>query len=190
MEKQKFYILQYKMAGNKKSIQKLVKLYKNIMNFLQFIDIKLILFYGSLLGYGRGDEFIEGDDDIDVIVSRNDFNKMKEYIKNNIHKYPNIRVGINEKDILQLFYKKIGPFDIYAYNDNNTDILLAWDGNLLFDKNMIFPLQKIKFNEYKIYTPNNIIEILEQIYGDSWYIPTNKNDYNWNDINTVRKLDK
>ena len=54
------------------------------MEFLKNCNIKLILFYGSLLGYHRDNSFIDMDDDIDIIVSDDDYKILLEYVKNKI----------------------------------------------------------------------------------------------------------
>jgi phosphorylcholine metabolism protein LicD len=177
------------MTGTKKSRKELIILYKNIMEFLKGANVTLILFYGSLLGYCRESNFINDDDDIDIIVSRNDFIKLKKYIDDNISKYPKITKGIIHDDIMQLNYSEelnssIGPFDIYAYDYYDTMILLKWDGNLLYEQKHIFPLQNIIFNDYNISIPYDMIEIIEQTYGDNWQIPLNKGQYN----DTVNRL--
>jgi phosphorylcholine metabolism protein LicD len=172
------------MAGTKKSRKQLITLYKNIMEFLKGANVKLILFYGSLLGYCRESNFIIGDDDIDVIVSRNDFIKLKKYIDENISKHPKITKGIIHDDIMQLNYDNIEPFDIYAYDYHNNMILLKWEGNAVYEKKYILPLKNIIFNDYNINIPNNMIEIIEQTYGNNWHIPLNKGQY----TETVNRL--
>lgn len=182
-----FFIINIIMGGNKKTKEELVILYNIIMNFLLNCDIQLVLFYGSLLGYYRDNNFINMDDDIDAIISRNDYYILLKYISEN--KDISINIGINNDSILQLFYNKMGPFDIYIFDYHNDDILIKWDGNLLFKKNDIFPLKKVLFNNFNIFIPNNTTDILLNIYGENWKIPQIKNvDYNWNDINNVRKL--
>jgi phosphorylcholine metabolism protein LicD len=142
------------MGGNKKTKEELVILYNIIMNFLLNCDIQLVLFYGSLLGYYRDNNFINMDDDIDAIISRNDYYILLKYISEN--KDISINIGINNDSILQLFYNKMGPFDIYIFDYHNDDILIKWDGNLLFKKNDIFPLKKVLFNNFNIFIPNKI----------------------------------
>jgi len=182
------------MVGVKKSIAELTILYKNIMNFLQkCIDpsMDLILFYGSLLGYYRDSNFINLDDDIDIILSRAHFDILKTNIKKNIHLYPTIRIGIEKDDILQLYDGENGPFDLYQFDECGDDILMKWDGNLLFEKKHIFPLRRVSFHGATICVPNNIELLLLQIYGSNWKIPQIKNiDYCWKEINTVRKIQK
>jgi hypothetical protein len=75
---------------------------------------------------------------------------------------------------------------IIIIRDNN-DILIRWDGNLLFKQSDIFPLKPLCFNEYNVFIPNKTETILAQIYGKKWNIPRSK-DYNWDNINTVDRL--
>jgi hypothetical protein len=154
------------------------------MEFLKGANVTLILFYESLLGYCREYNFIIGDDDIDVIVSRNYFINLKKYIDDNISKYPKITKGIVHDDIMQLNYDNIEPFDIYAYDYHNNMILLKWEGNAVYQKKYMFPLKNIIFNDYNINIPNNMIEIIEQTYGHNWQTPLNKGQYN----ETVKRL--
>jgi len=182
------------MGGVQKSIAELTILYKNIMNFLlTCIDpsIDLILFYGSLLGYYRDSNFINVDDDIDMILSRANFDILKTNIKKNIHLYPTIQIGIEKDDILQLYDGENGPFDLYPFDEWDDDILIKWDGNLLFEKKHIFPLQHVMFHDITICIPHDTEQLLLQIYGSNWKIPQIKDiDYCWKEINTVRKIRK
>jgi phosphorylcholine metabolism protein LicD len=176
------------MGGDNKTIQQLEILYKNIMNILKNCNVEIIIFYGSLLGYYRDSNFINNDDDIDVIISRKEYDIVKNYVEENKDKYPELSFGINNNDILQLYYNDIGPFDIYPFNDDNHDILINWDGHLLFEKKYIFPTKNIEFNDFNISIPNDTETILFQIYGTNWKIPQIKNiDYTWKYVNTVRK---
>ena len=59
------------------------------------------------------------------------------------------------------------------------DIILKWDGNLLYSKKEMFPLKNINFNGYDLYIPNNSKEILRQTYGDNYMIPIKKSSYSW-----------
>ena len=161
---------------------------------------KFILFYGSLLGYHRDGQFIHNDDDIDVIVPRSCREKLLQYITDNHPK--TVSITFSNDDILQLSVidadnnnnnnnKTIGPFDIYFYDEpaNSDDILIKWDGNLLFKRCDIFPTRSVIFNGHPILIPNNPAAILMEVYGPDWKIPKTKNvDYIWEKITTVRRL--
>jgi phosphorylcholine metabolism protein LicD len=178
------------MAGKYKNIDELKTLYKNIMKF--FIDFnlkyKFILFYGTLLGFYRENNFIENDDDIDVLIEREYYDNLLNYIDTNIKNYPDISLGIKTDTIVQLFYKDIGPFDIYAFDEHNDNILLKWDGNLLFEKKNIYPLKVMKYYGYEICIPNNTEKILIETYGKDWNVPMPKTEYEWVNINEVKRL--
>lgn len=169
------------MVGKKKTKEELIKLFKYIMPYLKDIDV--ILFYGSLLGYVRDNEFIDQDDDIDVLVNYDDRDKI---IK--IAEKEKLKIGINNNVIIQIYMNNIGPFDIYFYHFHEQDILIESDGPLLFSKNDIFPLKKIVFHDIPINIPCFEKKIVEQIYGKKWMTSISKNKYVWAKITLVRRL--
>jgi phosphorylcholine metabolism protein LicD len=188
------------MSGHKKTIAQLIELYNTIMTlFKSFADdfgVEFILFYGSLLGYHRDGQFIHHDDDIDVIAPLSCREKLLQYIRT---ANPNtVRITYNTIELLQLYIITndandaiIGPFDIYFYEDpsNSSDILIKWDGNLLFKKCDIFPTRNVVFNGHSILIPHNPAAILLELYGPEWVLPKTKNvDYVWEKITTVRRL--
>jgi phosphorylcholine metabolism protein LicD len=179
-------------SEHKKTKEELKMLYQNIMkfldNYIKNYQVKFCLFYGSLLGYSREESFIEKDDDIDVIIDNKYLTSLQKYCKNNSTKY-NITIGINRNGILQLFYKNIGPFDIYFYKDvpNTNNIYLEWENNVMFDKNDLFELKKIKLYDFDIYIPKNNEQILTEIYGNDWRIPISRQEYDRENAN-INKL--
>ena len=191
------------MSGHKKQLHQLIELYNTIMTlFKSFTDdfgVEFILFYGSLLGYHRDGQFIHHDDDIDVIAPLSCREKLLQYICATNPK--TVRITYNTIELLQLYIivndandvddAMIGPFDIYFYKDpsNSSDILITWDGNLLFKKCDIFPTRIVVFNGHSILIPHNPAAILLELYGPEWKIPKTKNvDYVWEKITTVRRL--
>jgi lipopolysaccharide cholinephosphotransferase len=172
------------------TINDLKHTYTNIMNILKNIDVELILFYGTLLGFVRNNNFIENDDDIDIIISRKDFNKIMCFLYLNKDASNMTLVSYRIYDnLLQLFWNNIGPFDMYIYDDLEDRILLKHDGNLLYRKSDIFPLKSVVFNNISVSIPANSENILYQTYGEKWMIPQTKNvDYIWENINSVEKL--
>jgi hypothetical protein len=178
-----------KPCKNNYTREELTLLYTKVMQFLQKSEIKITLFYGSLLGYFRDNDFIENDDDIDVIVSRNDYNKLMNYLNINLPNEPSIKLGITHKNIIQLYHNHIGPFDIYIYDTHLNNILLKWDGYLLFDNNLIFELKPVIFKNIEIYIPSNIEKIIVLLYGLNWNVKQVKNvDYVWENVTTVKKM--
>ena len=170
------------MGGIKKSSEELKELYINVLSIFETLNINFILFYGSLLGYYRDSNFIEGDDDVDVLVSEEDFNEIFSNLKLIRMKNPLItfryigykdKPGFYEKNFVQVYYKDIGPFDICAYTLEKNHILTAFD-NLRYHIKDIFPLKQVYFKDYKINIPFNTEEILRLTYGENWRTPQKK----------------
>lgn len=159
----------------------LSELYTFIMSKLGHFDF--ILFYGSLLGFIREGDFIENDDDIDVLLPFKDREKFLYTVKR-----LNLKITVEELTIVQIYVDNLGHFDVYFYENRGLDILLRWDGNLLYLKNDIWPLKKVIFKNYKINIPFNSEKLLNEIYGNNWRIPLHKDEYDWNNINNVRHL--
>lgn len=175
------------MGGIEKDKDTLLLLYEFFCNIMKKYNIDFIPFYGTLLGIIRENEFIDSDDDIDALVYSKNFKKIvkiirKEKIKTGIIKY---------KEIIQLFLPTgEGPIDIYFYNKVGEDILIKWDGNLLFSQKYIFPLKEQIFKNKKIAIPFDSKEILKQIYGENYLTPLKRIEFDkiFNKVNTIRRL--
>lgn len=191
------------MTGTTKSRRELSALYKIIMPILKQIRVDTILFYGSLLGYHRESNFIEGDDDVDVLVSRTDFNKTVQFLR--VATYTPVSrkiyncVGItfnfwpdsrfnawHETSLLQVYYKGVGPFDIFAYDLIGDNVVVKSCSNHAFPKSVIFPTVPITFHDFPIYVPADVEKTVILSYGKDWKSPKVKNkDYIWEKIPEV-----
>jgi len=178
------------MGGKAKTPDQLELLYGKIMEFLHGIDIEVILIYGTLLGYYRENNFINGDDDVDILVSRDDFNRLKDIafttnltIKNiNVVRIFYTNTNIISDNILQFYYKGEGPFDVCAYDFYEDNVLIKED-SLLYQTSDFFPLKKIFFRGFSVNIPYNIEKLLEITYGENWKVPLTKwKDYHPYDI--------
>lgn len=167
------------MAADKISREKLNQVFSYMMRLLS--SLECIIFYGTLLGYIRGGDFIDGDDDIDILLPFKQREKFMFIIKN-----ANIPIIVEDLFFIQIMVKDIGPFDVYLYENRPSDILIRWDGNLLFSKNIIFPLKKVNYKGFNVFIPNNSEKVLSETYGENWKTPISKNEYDWKTITNVR----
>lgn len=55
-------------------------------------NYKYFLIYGTLIGVIRHKGYIPWDDDVDIMMPRNDYDKLLKYLEKNIDKYPNLQV--------------------------------------------------------------------------------------------------
>jgi len=168
------------MPKTNKTVKELEDAYTYLVDMFNKNNIELILFYGSLLGYTRNNDFIEGDDDIDVIVNIDDYDKVLKIISNN-----KLYCNICNKHIIQLNYNQV-PFDIYFFEKFHDHIHIYWDGGINIDNKEIFPLKNVVFKNQSIMIPNNIEHLCYLIYGDNWKIPTEKKKYNWLKITKLK----
>ena len=150
-------------------------------------DIKHFLFYGTLLGYKRNNNVIEGDDDIDILV---EISQKHELIQRLLKL--GYEISINEKYFVQATSQIDGITtysDFYLYEDNpyNDYIIDRWSlegivsdytKHLHIPKNLIYPLKKGRMQDIEVSLPNKVSDICEFIYGKNYNIPIKKNvDY-------------
>lgn len=166
-----------------KSKENLMEIFSYTCTMFQKHNINFIPFYGTLLGIIREKDFIKNDDDVDILMDFDDYERLKNMITEE-----KIKTKRYTERIIQLYLpNKLGPIDIYTYHKLEKDILIKWDGMLLYSKEDIFPLNKITFKGFEIDIPCNSHKILKETYGKNYLTPISKKKYNWGKINTVRK---
>lgn len=113
--------------------------------------------YGTLLGIVRNDSCIEGDDDVDIIISKNESEKLHKLIKDKGYKYSMkftnfTRIVLNDD---------LGPIDFYIAIKKNNDYNDTWEKLTWTNVN---PILKKKWNGVNLNLPNNFINKLEILY--------------------------
>ena len=174
----------------------------NLLSILIYIDeifnkhnIPYWLDYGSILGAVRECDIISHDDDCDIGILRQDFEKVLS-----LSKY---FLWDRNFQVLPYFYPDFIRVDFSRINELHTDIFLwdferksfknIWeDDNKKIDKivltrheylskddlkgrwfpvSYLFPLQKIKLRGHEFYCPNKPEEFVKFRYGLNWRIP-------------------
>lgn len=165
------------MTGEIKSQNDLQAMYNAVMKAIVASGTNVILFYGTLLGYTRCGDFIEGDDDVDVLIWHQDLPALQRVVDQTTG-LSGRTIGEHPRQIYQIFANGIGPFDVYSYyliNDGR-DVLDVWEG-MIYDVSDIFPLQQIVFHGFSVFVPQNPNRLLEATYGTNYMTPMKKGSY-------------
>ena len=236
-----------------------LELLRLVDNVCRKHDIEYWIDYGTLLGAVRHDGFVPWDDDIDISMIRQDYDRFVEVFPKEIEKFDSIRDNMiiskmtrphenfpencSELDILNegtflLFFqcgyrKPYVHIDVFPKefirdegltdernelqtklqvelrnniengtwtfdegleiqrqkmcftNEKTAQISDAIDGlhnnihNRIYDTDLVFPLNKINFEDYEFYCPCNIEDYLPLIYGPEYmHIPHIALDHN------------
>jgi hypothetical protein len=162
-------IITEKFAGNKQSSEKLNNTLKQIANDLNESNINnWFVGYGTLLGIVRNNSCIEGDDDIDIIIDKNESNKLHDLIKKKNYNYDNH----NKTNFTRILLSDdLAPVDFYIATKEKNNFNETWEKVIWTN---VFPLTKKKWEKNCILNiPNNYETKLEGRYGKTWKEPKN-----------------
>lgn len=165
------------MAGEAKTRGELIALYKAVMAAVVASGAQVILFYGTLLGFKRCGDFIDGDDDVDVLIAHSDLHALQRVVEQTSGLSGRL-LGTHPRQIYQVFAAGIGPFDVYPYylTNNGKDVLDAWEG-MLYDACDVLPTQLVDFHDFSVQVPRNPHRLLEGTYGTEYMTPMQKGSY-------------
>jgi phosphorylcholine metabolism protein LicD len=144
--------------------------------------------YGTLLGIIRGDSCIDGDDDIDIICNKDDYQRIKDIFTYNLI---NVKISdLHSKKnrfstqvpgrFLQIKGNcKYSQVDFYMSDiDKNGNFKDNWEkllwSNCYVNNNKLI---EYKWKNNILYLPNNYKTKLKNIYGDDWKTPRKRGQY-------------
>ena len=168
-----------KCKNNLKLVQFALKKYlKDFHNVCERHSISYWADSGTLLGAVRDRGIIPHDDDVDVCVYKDEMLKLIDLYKNDseYHIVPDRiedgtinklkRIDINDVWIDIFIVEKNSHNKIRYKYKNHRD----WWPKQYYKEDEIYPLNKIRFEDFMISVPNNPIPYLERSYGN-WKIP-------------------
>ena len=107
-------------------------LLKNLVQFLSLNNIEYWLEFGTLLGAIRHKGFIPWDDDIDIAVKRDDYEKLK----NILPQFCSDGYSFSEGDIIRVYYKETpAQVDIFPFDTGySEEIPLEDEYNMIIER--------------------------------------------------------
>lgn len=160
-------------AGKKQLINNLNKTLIKIVKDLDEYNIKnWFIGYGTLLGIVRNNNCIDGDDDIDIIIDKEESTKLHKLIKDKQYNYDTkngkkLKYNNFTRIILE---NKYTPIDFYISENKNCNYNETWE-HVVWSN--VCPIIKKKWNNVNLNLPNNYIKKLEHRYGADWRTPRN-----------------
>lgn len=155
---------------------------------------------GTLIGVVRHKGWIPHDGDIDVAMLDIDYNKLEKIIKNELphdmwfQTYKNDKYWpnqtINKIRHLYVTYKRNKndkrdewhngvQLDIFIFKEKG-NMLISTNSDKEFgqhNRNIIFPLKELTFENIKVYVPNQYKKYLKKAWGDYMKLPSKNNRY-------------
>jgi hypothetical protein len=156
---------------------------KHVLNKTLIFILKLLndnniqnwfLAYGTLLGLVRDNSCIDGDDDVDIIIDKSNYDIIKNLLtQHNICIEYGYGIGENTNILKTQPTDERCTVDFYMANlDGEGNFQDTWE-NVLWSKcyNEKNELIRCIWNEHILYLPANYEEKLINRYGEDWKIP-------------------
>ncbi|MBT0585039.1 LicD family protein [Alteromonas oceanisediminis] len=170
--------------------EKVVHVLKNVMEELQRLDYKPCLAYGTLLGAIREKQFIEHDDDVDILIELTDQeisfeqavelrDRMVEQIDS--EKY---RIGYGIASNLNVHLYDIQSnvmIDIFPYWYQNGRVMLYMENMSIRSVDSAILSQRSSINFYGVDFPIPKLpeRFLAERYGDAWTVSDKFHEWPW-----------
>ena len=165
------------------SSEKLELLYQHSKYLFPLLDLHKIEYFavgGTLLGAIRHQGLIPWDNDIDIGIDYKEFLKLKELL-DELNKVNSSYYWVETLPGIRIYYKDYAIVDFFVCDSKDNKYMYSYpydDGipsfevhmycfpKIIFDKNQIFPVKKVQFEDMFISVPKNHTHALFVNYNE------------------------
>lgn len=172
------------MAGPKRQKEKLNAALLWAIGFLKQARVppsEWFVSYGTLLGLLRESSCIDGDDDVDIVIMKDAFDKLWRFARctssataSRIHTVRKSKYsGIARECFMQLRSPDGVLVEFYMAERRDTDTtIFDWWSNLLWKDAL--PTETLRWRGVDVSVPRDPTDKVERLYGKDWRVPQQK----------------
>lgn len=132
------------------------------IEILKYHDIPYALAFGTLLGFVRNGQMIDGDDDVDIFIKTQHFTSAVNAMKSHFSE----KLTPLHSPYFRCFVVDGVQVDLYSVQDYKNNSYVCWEDRV-YSSSIMFPFRK----RGKYMVPNRPEDILKATYGENWKIP-------------------
>lgn len=143
---------------------------RNLVAFTQILkshDVTVAMAYGTLLGAVRENDFISHDEDIDLFMSVDDEEKLREALFD--LREGGFEVCRYDRRGLISFMREGEYIDIYIFHEKTPGVVVC--GREIMPEHFLRNLSPFTFLGHEYLAPREYERYLSFFYGDDWRIP-------------------
>ena len=177
------------MAGRRRTQAELNEALLWIVAVLHRLGLRQwYLSYGTLLGLVRSGQCIDGDDDVDIVISSPEFDRVWNWAARcfrGTRSRPGLVVHFNLSRMLRFEFPTVDCLQVFAPNGCQVDFYRGhvsgrsvqdpWNSVTWTD---CLPYSKMNWRGMEVQIPRNPEQKLRALYGPDWRIPKNKKGKN------------
>ena len=174
----------------------LLQLFRELDEICKKNNLRYVMAGGTAIGVVRNEGFIPWDDDVDIYMPRDDWNKLVEISGSVLPEHRALQCVDVDRSYTNTFPRYVATDScalhkhqiigrtvpvrkklekiMYSYKEEDCPrYAMRWGGcPFLFDKDMMFPVKYMNFENTEVMVPHRMSDYLIWHYGDEWsYIP-------------------
>lgn len=150
----------------------LVNILQDVVSVLDKHHIQYFISFGTLLGSVRHGGIIPWDTDIDIIISKDDQERIYQILQQDLKKQYLTRIDQNENlvggEVVRVFFSEKNYLHVDLFPYVKSGDTLSFYEQKTFKLEDIFPLSKVSFYDFTVSAPKEVEGHLLSLYGEGF----------------------